>query len=117
LRHLQWPLPRRRGDRPSPDHGGRAHVGRRAIAKALERLADGQDVSGHLIEVHRLENEAGRLVRAALAALFMDGIDPMTVIRSPVAVRTAGKPELIRVWSRSSPLASAPRRTLSSRAG
>jgi uncharacterized protein Yka (UPF0111/DUF47 family) len=31
--------------------------------------------------VHRLENEADRLVRAAVAALFVDGIDPMAVIR------------------------------------
>jgi uncharacterized protein Yka (UPF0111/DUF47 family) len=52
-----------------------------AVSVALELLAEGDDPSGHLIEVHRLENEADRLGRAALAALFADGIDPMTVIR------------------------------------
>ena len=53
----------------------------REVAAALEVLGDGGDLSARLIEVHRLENEADRLVRAAVATLFVDGIDPMAVIR------------------------------------
>jgi uncharacterized protein len=51
------------------------------VAAALEELADGGDLSARLIEVHRLENEADRIVRGAVATLFADGIDPMAVIR------------------------------------
>jgi uncharacterized protein len=51
------------------------------VAAALAALCDRDDLSRRLIEIHRLENEADRLVRAAVAALFVDGIDPMTVIR------------------------------------
>jgi predicted phosphate transport protein (TIGR00153 family) len=53
----------------------------REVAAALEALGDGGDLSTRLIEVHRLENEADRLVRSAVATLFVDGIDPMAVIR------------------------------------
>jgi predicted phosphate transport protein (TIGR00153 family) len=53
----------------------------REVAAALEALGDGGDLSARLIEIHRLENEADRLVRAAVAALFVDGIDPMAVVR------------------------------------
>jgi predicted phosphate transport protein (TIGR00153 family) len=53
----------------------------REVAAALEALAEGGDLSARLIEIHRLENEADRLVRAAVATLFVDGIDPMAVIR------------------------------------
>jgi uncharacterized protein len=51
------------------------------VAAALEGLCDGDDLTRRLIEIHRLENVADRLVRAAVAALFVDGIDPMAVIR------------------------------------
>src|SRR5262249_37029643 len=34
-----------------------------------------------LVEIHRLENEGDRLQRAAIADLFVTGIDPMIVIR------------------------------------
>ena len=51
------------------------------VATALDALRDGDDLSAHLIEIHRLENEADRLVRAAVASLFAVGIDPMAVIR------------------------------------
>ena len=47
------------------------------VAAALEELADGGDLSARLIEIHRLENEADRIVRGAVATLFADGIDPM----------------------------------------
>ena len=38
-------------------------------------------MSAHLVEIHRLENEADRLERGAVASLFANGIDPMIVIR------------------------------------
>jgi uncharacterized protein len=40
-----------------------------------------KDVSGHIVEVHRLENEGDRIVRNAIASLFEHGIDPLVVIR------------------------------------
>ena len=43
--------------------------------------ATGVDAAGHRVEIHRLENEADRIVREAVAALFANGIDPMVVIR------------------------------------
>ena len=53
----------------------------REVAAALVELGDGAGVGERLIEIHRLENEADQLVRGAVAALFVDGIDPMAVIR------------------------------------
>jgi uncharacterized protein Yka (UPF0111/DUF47 family) len=53
----------------------------REVAFALESLAHGEELSQRLIEIHRLENHTDRIVRAAVAALFGDGIDPMVVIR------------------------------------
>ena len=49
------------------------------MAIPLVRAFD--DISGHTIEVHRLENEGDRIVRGAIASLFEEGIDPMVVIR------------------------------------
>jgi len=51
------------------------------VATALEALCAGADLSPHLVEVHRLENEGDRLSRDAIASLFANGIDPMVVIR------------------------------------
>jgi uncharacterized protein Yka (UPF0111/DUF47 family) len=51
------------------------------VAGALRGLRSGADVSTHLVEIHRLENEADRLQRAAVAQLFANGIDPMMLIR------------------------------------
>jgi predicted phosphate transport protein (TIGR00153 family) len=51
------------------------------VALGLCGLRNGTDVSGNLVEIHRLENEADRLERAAVASLFATGIDPMIVIR------------------------------------
>jgi uncharacterized protein Yka (UPF0111/DUF47 family) len=51
------------------------------VAMALRGLRNGLDVAPQLVEIHRLENEADRLQRAALADLFKAGIDPMMVIR------------------------------------
>jgi uncharacterized protein Yka (UPF0111/DUF47 family) len=51
------------------------------VATGLRGLRNGLDVAPQLVEIHRLENEADRLQRAALADLFVTGIDPMMVIR------------------------------------
>jgi uncharacterized protein Yka (UPF0111/DUF47 family) len=51
------------------------------VAHSLSRLRDGQAPMPQLVEIHRLENEADRIVRAAVASLFVTGIDPMIVIR------------------------------------
>ena len=51
------------------------------IVEALRELSDGVDAASHRVEIHRLENEADRIVREAVAALFANGIDPMVVIR------------------------------------
>jgi len=51
------------------------------VAGALRKLRADGDLSGHLMEIHRLENEGDRLVRSATASLFVAGIDPMIVIR------------------------------------
>jgi uncharacterized protein len=51
------------------------------VAGALFALRTGADLAPHLVEIHRLENEADRLSRDAIASLFVAGIDPMVVIR------------------------------------
>jgi uncharacterized protein Yka (UPF0111/DUF47 family) len=51
------------------------------VATGLRGLRNGLDVAPQLVEIHRLENEADRLQRAAIADLFVAGIDPMIVIR------------------------------------
>ena len=52
-----------------------------AVFAALGAARSGGELSGHLVEIHQLENEGDRLSRDAIAALFADGIDPMVVIR------------------------------------
>jgi uncharacterized protein len=51
------------------------------VSAALRALRAGADYQGQLVEIHRLENEADRLSRDAIASLFVTGIDPMVVIR------------------------------------
>jgi uncharacterized protein Yka (UPF0111/DUF47 family) len=51
------------------------------VAASLRQLRNGVEVAPRLVEIHRLENEADQLVRAAVAGLFVQGIDPMIVIR------------------------------------
>ena len=61
-----------------------AHVLRAAssqISEAIPRLRGFRDISHHTVEINRLENEGDRISRAAVAALFDGGIDPMVVIR------------------------------------
>ena len=43
--------------------------------------ATASDMTPHLVEIHRLENEGDRIQRDAVASLFATGIDPMVVIR------------------------------------
>ncbi|MEA2249785.1 MAG: uncharacterized protein QOI62_1169 [Solirubrobacteraceae bacterium] len=51
------------------------------LARALRALRTGSDMSPYLVEIHRLENEGDRVSRDAVASLFVNGIDPMVVIR------------------------------------
>ena len=53
----------------------------RNIAGALERLPTFENLNHYFVEVNRLENEGDQAVRAALASLFANGVDPMVVIR------------------------------------
>jgi predicted phosphate transport protein (TIGR00153 family) len=51
------------------------------IARAIPLVRGFNDISKYTVEVHRLENEADRIVREAIASLFEVGVDPMVVIR------------------------------------
>ena len=51
------------------------------VARALRALRTGSDLSGSLVEIHRIENEGDRVMRDGVASLFANGIDPMVVIR------------------------------------
>jgi uncharacterized protein len=53
----------------------------RELTQAVRLAGSFEDISAHVVEVHRLENEGDRIVRDAIASLFEDGIDPMVVIR------------------------------------
>ena len=57
------------------------HDAARELCRAVHKLGRFDDISAHVVEVHRLENEGDRLVRGAIASLFEEGIDPMVVIR------------------------------------
>ena len=51
------------------------------IHDALANLKGFKGLEKYWIEVHRLENEGDRIVRAAIAELFNDSPDPVEVIR------------------------------------
>ena len=51
------------------------------VAGALRSLRTGSELSPYLVEIHRLENEGDRISRDGVASLFVNGIDPMVVIR------------------------------------
>ena len=53
----------------------------RQVAEALTHLRGFKNITHYTVEVHRLENEADRIVRDAIGSLFEGGIDPMVVIR------------------------------------
>jgi predicted phosphate transport protein (TIGR00153 family) len=51
------------------------------VYTAVRAFRSGDDLSAHLVEINRLENEGDRLSRDAIASLFARGVDPMVVIR------------------------------------
>ena len=53
----------------------------REMAVAIGKIDNLSEMSPHLIEVDRLEDEGDRISRQALVSLFAGGIDPMVVIR------------------------------------
>lgn len=53
----------------------------RELAAALAKLDRLSELSPHLVEVDRLEDEGDRVSRSAIVSLFAGGIDPMVVIR------------------------------------
>ena len=53
----------------------------RELSGALGKLESMRELSAHVIELDRLEDEGDRISRNALVALFAGGIDPMVVIR------------------------------------
>ena len=53
----------------------------RELARAIEGAARSEEISDHVVEVHRLENEGDQIVRGAIASLFAERTDPMVVIR------------------------------------
>ncbi len=53
----------------------------RQLALAIVGLRSVADVSEHVVEVHRLENEGDRIFRAAVAALFSSGADTLDIVR------------------------------------
>lgn len=57
------------------------HEATRTLAKALDGLRDADALRPLLIDIHRLENEGDRIVRSAIASLFVGGIDPTVIIR------------------------------------
>lgn len=52
-----------------------------SLADAVERLDDAAGAQPLLVEIHRLENDGDRIVRAVIASLFVGVIDPMVIIR------------------------------------
>jgi predicted phosphate transport protein (TIGR00153 family) len=57
------------------------HQSCRAVAGAIPRLRTFKDIHHYTVEINRYENEGDRVLREALASLFVVGIDPMLVIR------------------------------------
>jgi len=57
------------------------HEATATLASALDGLEDFDTLKPLLINIHRLENEGDRIVRAAIASLFVGGIDPTVIIR------------------------------------
>jgi predicted phosphate transport protein (TIGR00153 family) len=51
------------------------------LHEALTHLEGYSGLEPYWIEVHRLENEGDRIVRAAIAELFDDGTDPVELIK------------------------------------
>jgi len=52
-----------------------------AISGALTNLERHDLVLEHCVEINRLENEADRISRSAIAGLFVNEVDPITLIK------------------------------------
>src|SRR5947209_10663337 len=52
-----------------------------AISLALANLERHEVVLEHCVEINRLENEADKISRGAIAALFVNAVDPITLIK------------------------------------
>jgi uncharacterized protein len=50
------------------------------VDEALTQLRGMRDLNRYFIEINRLENDGDRVVREAIASLFVGGIDPMLII-------------------------------------
>jgi predicted phosphate transport protein (TIGR00153 family) len=48
------------------------------VVKTLEKPTN---ISGHLVEIHRLENEGDDIFHTAIAELFREDTDPLTVLK------------------------------------
>ena len=51
------------------------------LSKALTELRQLRRVEPHIVAAKRLEDEGDQIERTAIAALFREGVDPLTVIR------------------------------------
>jgi uncharacterized protein len=51
------------------------------LSKALAELRQLRRVEPHIVQVKQLEDEGDRIERTAIAGLFRDEVDPLTVIR------------------------------------
>jgi predicted phosphate transport protein (TIGR00153 family) len=51
------------------------------LSKALAELRQPRRVEPHIVQVKQLEDEGDRIERTAIAGLFRDEVDPLTVIR------------------------------------
>jgi uncharacterized protein Yka (UPF0111/DUF47 family) len=56
-------------------------LGAREVAEAIPRTRSMDDVSTHVAELRRLDQEGNRVMRDAIAALFVDEADPTVVLR------------------------------------
>jgi uncharacterized protein len=71
-------------DRPMPQALDQCRilvVAAEHLASALAELRGFRRTERHLLEVKRLEDEGDRVVRDAIASLFENHVDPVTVIR------------------------------------
>ncbi len=53
----------------------------RQVAAAMPRMRSFEDISHFTVEIHRLENEGDRIVRAAMADLFSNSTEAVEVVK------------------------------------
>lgn len=51
------------------------------LAEAIAALDGLKDIGALLVDLHTLEDDGDRIVRAAIARLFSEGLDPLVVVR------------------------------------